>query len=46
MFFAKKSLYRGLMLSRIEPKIKIIFVKYIYIFEEAFKTKVFDKLSI
>jgi hypothetical protein len=45
LFFAKKVLYRDVMTSRALAKNRLIFIRFIHRFEEAFKTGVFDHIA-
>ena len=40
-----KVIYRDLMLSRIDPETKMEYLKRIDVFEEAFRTGVFEKIN-
>jgi hypothetical protein len=44
-FFSKKVLYRELMLSKTDGKLKKVYAKFMPNFERAFRTKKFEFLS-
>jgi hypothetical protein len=44
-FFSKKVLYRELMLSKTDAKVKKVYTKFMSRFERAFRTKKFEFLS-
>jgi hypothetical protein len=44
-FFSRKILYRELMISRTEPHYKLIYVRFLHKFEDAFRMRKFIGIS-
>lgn len=44
-FFAEKQLYRDLMVSRSSREAKIIHLRKLYVFEEAYQTMSFTRIN-